>query len=97
MDKIKILSGIIVAMSIIIGYISYATQTVYYFYLSAVLIIVYFIITFLIWTRGKNGNFFRVVKGDFGLKEDIEVHGNLYNKKFPGFLKEPNNYSILGV
>ena len=51
----------------------------------------------MIWTRGKNGNFFRVVKGDFGLKEDIEVHGNLYNKKFPGFLKEPNNYSILGV
>jgi uncharacterized membrane protein len=66
MDKIKTLSGIIIAMSILTRYISYSTQTVYYFYLSAVLIIVYFIITFLILTCKRNGNFFRVVKGDFG-------------------------------
>ena len=58
MDRIKTLSMIIIALSIITGYISYSTQTVYYFYLSAVLVTVYFIITFLILTRGKNGHFF---------------------------------------
>ena len=57
MDKIKILSGIIIAMSIIIGYISYSTQKVYYFYLSAILIIIYFIITFLILTKEKMETF----------------------------------------
>ena len=96
MDKIKVLSWIIIAMSIITGYISYSTQKVYYFYLSAILIIIYFIITFLILTKEKNGNIFRVVKGDFGLKEDIDVNGN-HTKKFPNFLKEPNNYSIVGI
>jgi hypothetical protein len=96
MDKIRILSWMIIAMSIITGYISYSTQKVYYFYLSAILIIIYFIITFLILTRKTNGNLFRVVKGDFDLKEDIDVNGN-HNKKFPNFLKEPNNYSIIGI
>ena len=97
MDKIKTVYGIIIVMSIITGYISYTTQTLYYFYLSAVLIIVYFIITLLIWTRGKNGNLFRVDKGDFGLNGDIDCNGNSYNKKFPDHLKEPNNYSIIGI
>jgi hypothetical protein len=96
MDKIKTLSGIIITMSIITGYISYSTQTVYYFYLSAILIIIYFIIAFLMLARKRNGNILRVVKGDFGLKEDIDVNGN-HNKKFPNFLKEPNNYSIIGI
>jgi hypothetical protein len=43
----------------------------------------------------RNGNIFRVVKGDFGLKGDIDVNGNIHNKKFPNCLKEPNNYPIL--
>ena len=97
MDKIKILSWMIIVMSIIIGYISYSTQKVSYFYLSAILIIIYFIIAFLILTRKKNGSLFRVVKGDFGLKEDIDVKGNSHCKKFPNFLKEPNNYSIISI
>ena len=84
-------------MSIIIGYISYSTQIIYYFYLSAILIISYFIITFLILTSKKNGNLFRVVKGDFGLKDDIDVKSYSHDKKFPKFLKEPNNYSIVGL
>jgi hypothetical protein len=57
MDKIKRLSRIIIAMSIIIGYISYSTQKVYYFYLSDILIIIYFIITFFILTRKKWNHF----------------------------------------
>lgn len=96
MDKIKALSGIIIAISIITGIISYLTQTVYYFYLSAILIVIYFIITFVMLAQKRNGNIFRVVKGDFGLKGDIDVNGN-HNKKFPNFLKEPNNYSIIGI
>jgi hypothetical protein len=95
MNKIKALSGIIIAMSIITGYISYSTQMVYYFFMSAILIIIYFIIAFLMLARKRNGNIFRVVKGDFGLKGDID--GNTQNKKFPNFLKEPNNYSIIGI
>jgi hypothetical protein len=97
MDKIKTLSRIIIAISIITGYISYSTQTVYYFYLSAMLIIIYFIITFVKLAQKRNGNIFRVVKGDFGLKGDIDVNGNTHNKKFPNFLKEPNNYSAIGI
>ncbi|MFY9638817.1 MAG: hypothetical protein WAK14_08470 [Methanobacterium sp.] len=96
MDKKKLIFGIIIPLSIIIGYFSYVTQVVYYFYLSALLILLYLVITFIVWARGKNGNFFRVVKGDFGLKGDIDVHG-ASNKKFPDFLKEPNNYSLIGI
>lgn len=90
------LFGIIILLSIIIGYTSYVTQIVYYFYLSALLILVYLFVTFLLWARGRNGNYFRVVKGDFGLKEDIDVY-DTHNKKFPDFLKEPNNYSLISI
>ncbi len=68
-----------------IGYVSYTTQTVYYFYLSAILIVGYFIITFLMRAR-KKWKYFRVVKGDFGLKEDIDVNGSSI-KNFQTFLK----------
>ena len=97
MEKKLMLLWIIVSISMITGYISYVTQIIYYFYLSALLIVAYLVILFLLWARGENRNFFRVVKGDFGLRGDIDVYGNLCNKKFPDFLKEPNNYSILGI
>jgi len=97
LDKIKLLFGIIVTVSIIIGYVSYETQIIYYFYLFAFLIVVYLVIVFLLWARGKNGNLFRVVKGDFCLKEDIDVDAKVNNKSFPDFLKEPNKYSLISV
>jgi hypothetical protein len=97
MDKKKLLFAITLAISIIIGYISYSTQIIYYFYISALLIVTFLLIICLNWARERNRNFFRVVKGDFGLKGDIEVHGNGCNKKFPDFLKEPNNYSIISI
>ena len=62
MEKKLMLLWIIVSISMITGYISYVTQIIYYFYLSALLIVAYLVIIFLLWARGKNGNFFELLK-----------------------------------
>lgn len=57
MNKLKLLFGLILCISIVTGYISYVTQIVYYFYFSALLIVFYLAIVFLIRARSENGRF----------------------------------------
>jgi len=58
---------------------------------------VYFITVSLIWANEKNGHFFRVVKEDFSLKEDVDICNKVNKKGFPDYLKKPNKYSIVSI
>ncbi len=97
MNRLKLLFGLILCISIVTGYISYFTQIVYYFYFSALLIVFYLAIVFLIRARSENGRFFRFIKGDFCLKGDIGARRIVKTRRFTDLLKEPYSYSVIGV
>lgn len=97
MNRLKLLFGLILCISIVTGYISYVTQVAYYFYFSALLVVIYLAIIFLNRARRENGRFFRFIKGDFCLKGDIGARRNVKTRRFTDLLKEPYSYSMIGV